>query len=67
MERILSSFDPQSTQHLSMELLVNELFDRLMKCQNWIQVLRKACKHPDLKLKDLAKLVEDMEIGKNCG
>lgn len=47
------------------ELWVLELFDRLTKRPNWIQVLLKACKLPDLKLEHLAELVKDMEIGKN--
>lgn len=47
------------------ELWALELFDRLTKRPNWIQVLLKACELPDLKLEHLAELVKDMEIGKN--
>ena len=47
------------------ELRALELFGRLTKRPNWMQVLLKACKLPDLKLEHLANLVKDMEIGKN--
>ena len=47
------------------ELWALELFGRLTKRPNWIQALLKACKLPDLNLEHLAKLVKDMEIGKN--
>ena len=40
-------------------MAAGELLDRLRRRPNWVNYLVEACKHPELKLEHLAKLIKE--------